>query len=135
MTEVPWFEWYQSLAKPSWTPSPQTIGIIWQVLYPVMMLTFGFVFIQALRRKLPALVALPFVINLIANVAFTQIQFGMRNLPLAAADVLLVWGSIIWMMVSVWPHHRLVAAAQVPYFIWITIATVLQFSITYMNRA
>lgn len=135
MTEVPWFEWYQSLAKPSWTPSPRTIGIIWQVLYPVMMLTFGFVFIQALRRKLPALVALPFVINLIANVAFTQIQFGMRNLPLAAADVFLVWGSIIWMMVSVWPHHRLVAAAQVPYFIWITIATVLQFSITYMNRA
>lgn len=135
MTEVPWFEWYQSLAKPSWTPSPQTIGIIWQVLYPVMMLTFGFVFIQALRRKLPPLVALPFVINVIANVAFTQIQFGMRNLPLAAADVLLVWGSIIWMMVSVWPYHRLVAAAQVPYLIWITIATVLQFSITYMNRA
>ena len=29
MTEVPWIEWYQSLAKPSWTPAPRAIGLIW----------------------------------------------------------------------------------------------------------
>jgi len=42
MTDVPWIEWYQSLAKPSWTPAPRTIGLIWQVLYPVIIATFGF---------------------------------------------------------------------------------------------
>ena len=35
MTEVPWIDWYQSLAKPLWTPAPRTIGLIWQILYPV----------------------------------------------------------------------------------------------------
>ena len=30
-------------------------------------------------------------------------------------------------------HHRWVAAAQVPYFVWVSIATVLQLSITWMN--
>jgi tryptophan-rich sensory protein len=39
------------------------------------------------------------------------------------------------MMLSIWPHHRWVAAAQVPYFVWVSIATVLQLSITWMNRA
>jgi hypothetical protein len=39
MTDVPWIEWYQSLAKPSWTPAPRTIGLIWQVLYPVIIAT------------------------------------------------------------------------------------------------
>jgi hypothetical protein len=35
MTDVPWMDWYQSLAKPEWTPAPQTIGLIWQALCPV----------------------------------------------------------------------------------------------------
>jgi tryptophan-rich sensory protein len=54
----------------------------------------------------------------------------MRNLPLAAADILVVWSTIVWMMLAIWPHHRWVAVAQVPYFVWVSIATVLQLSIT-----
>lgn len=134
MNDVPWMEWYQSLAKPSWTPAPGTIGFIWQVLYPIILLTFGFVFVQAARGKLAWLVALPFAVNLVANLAFTPIQFGLRNLPLAAIDILVVWGTILWMMLAIWRHAPWVALAQIPYFTWVSIATVLQLSITWMNR-
>ncbi len=58
-----WMEWYNSLAKPSWTPVPGTIGLIWRTLYPIILVTFGFVFVQAFRRKVPWLVALPFAIT------------------------------------------------------------------------
>lgn len=128
-----WFAWYQTLAKPAWTPTPDTIGLIWRILYPIIFLSFGFVFAQALRGKLPARVALPFVINLAANFAFTPIQFGLRNLPLASIVILVVWMTIIWAMVAVWKHYKWVAAAQVPYLVWVSIATVLQLSITGMN--
>ena len=130
-----WMDWYQSLAKPSWTPEPRTIGLIWQVLYPVIAVTFGFVFVQAGRRELPWFVVLSFAINLVANLLFTPIQFGLRNLPLATADILVVWGTILWMMAAVWRHYPWVALAQVPYFVWVSIATVLQLAITWMNRA
>ena len=70
--------------------------------------------VQAARGRLPFLVALPFAINLVANLIFTPIQFGMRNLPLAAVDILVIWGTILWTMLSIWPHHRWVAAAQAP---------------------
>jgi tryptophan-rich sensory protein len=83
MTDVPWIDWYQSLAKPSWTPAPQTIGLIWQILYPALIATCGYVFVQAARGRL----------------------------PLATVDILVVWGTIVWMMLSIWPHARLVAAA------------------------
>ncbi len=76
---------------------------------------------------------LPFAINLLTNLIFTPIQFGMRNLPLAALDILIVWATIIWMMIAIWKHHKWVAVAQVPYFVWVSIATVLQLSITWMN--
>ncbi len=130
---MPWIEWYNALSKPSWTPAPATIGLIWQILYPIILVTFGFVFVQAIRRKVPWRVALPFAINFVSNLIFTPIQFGMRNLPLAAFDILVVWATIIWMMVAVWRYYRWVAVAQIPYFVWVSLATVLQLSITWMN--
>ena len=126
-------EWYNALAKPSWTPAGGTIGLIWSLLYPVIAVTFGFVFVQAARRKIPRAVAIPFAVNLVANVIFTPIQFGLRNLPLAAVDILIVLGTIVWCTAAVWPHARWVAVAQVPYLIWVGTATVLQLSITAMN--
>jgi benzodiazapine receptor len=128
-----WIEWYNSLAKPNWTPAPATIGLIWQILYPIILVSFGFVYVQAIRRKVPWFVVLPFVINLLSNLIFTPIQFGMRNLPLASVDILVVWTTIIWMMVVVWRYYRWVTVAQVPYLVWVSLATVLQLSITAMN--
>lgn len=130
---MPWIDWYNSLAKPSWTPSPSTIGLIWGILYPIIAISFGFVFVQAVRKKLPWKVAMPFGINLVANLLFMPIFSGLRNVPLAAVDILIVWITIIWCVVAVWPKHRWVAVAQGPYFVWVSIATVLQLSITAMN--
>jgi tryptophan-rich sensory protein len=128
-----WLTWYNALAKPSWTPAPRTIGLIWQILYPIIIVSFGYILIQAIRKRIDARVAIPFGINLVANLIFTPIQFGMRNLPLAALDILIVWGTIIWMIAASWKPARCVAIAQFPYLIWVSIATVLQISITAMN--
>ena len=128
-----WMEWYGSLAKPSWTPAPATIGLIWSVLYPVILVSFGFVFVQAVRRKVPGRVALPFAVNLVANLLFMPIFSGLRDVQLAAVDILVVWATIIWCVVSVWPHAKWVAVARGPYLVWVSVATVLQLSITAMN--
>jgi benzodiazapine receptor len=128
-----WRDWYDRLGKPAWTPEPATIGLIWQILYPVILVSFGFVFYQVIRKKVPWSVPVPFGINLIANVLFTPIQFGLRNLPLAALDIAIVWITILWAMNAIWPYHRWVTFAQVPYLIWVTIASVLQFSIAWNN--
>jgi translocator protein len=128
-----WLDWYNSLNKPSWTPVPATIGLIWRILYPIIIVSFGFVFVQVIRGNLPWIIALPFAINLVANLIFTPILFWIRNLPLASFDILIVLATIVWMIVAIWPYYRLVAVAQLPYLIWVSIATVLQLSITVMN--
>jgi tryptophan-rich sensory protein len=128
-----WIEWYDNLAKPSWTPAPATIGLIWMLLYPIIVISFGFVFLKAFQGKVPRSLAVPFAINLVANLLFMPIFSGMRSVPLAAVDILIVWGTIIWCLVAVWPHFKSVAVAQGPYFVWVSIATVLQMSITWMN--
>lgn len=128
-----WLEWYDALAKPSWTPAPSTISLIWTLLYPIILVSFGFVFVQALRGKLPWSATVPFAVNLIANLLFMPIFAGLRNVPLATADIVVVLGTLIWCAIVIWPMHKWVALAQVPYFVWVSIATVVQVSITAMN--
>jgi tryptophan-rich sensory protein len=126
-------QWYDNLAKPDCTPAPATIGLIWQILYPMIAVSFGFVFVQTARGKIEGAVAAPFAINLSANLLFMPIFAGLRNVPLATADILVVWGTILWCVVAVWRHYRWIAVAQAPYFVWVSIAACLQLAITAMN--
>ena len=130
---MPWIDWYNSLAKPSWTPAPSTISLIWMILYPIILVSFGFVFVKAFQGKVSRMLAVPFAINLVANIVFMPIFAGMRKVSLAALDIVIVWTTNIWCMIAVWPFYKWVAVAQVPYLVWVSIATVLQLSITAMN--
>jgi len=124
-----WMTWYNSLEKPSWTPPSSTISLIWMIIYP----SFRFVFSSAFQGKVPRIVAVPFAVNLVANLLFMPIFSGLRSVPLAAADIVIVWATIIWCVVAVWPHYKWIAVAQCPYYVWVSIATTIQLSITAMN--
>ncbi len=117
-----------------WAPPSWLFGPVWTVLYVIIALSFGKVFLMVARREIPAWVALPFVLNLFFNFAFTPIQFGLRNNLLAAIDILLVLGTLVWAIFAIWPHARIVAYAQIPYLLWVSFATVLQLTVTWLNN-
>ena len=128
--------WYSQLIKPTWAPPGWLFGPVWTVLYAIIAVTYGTVFFKALTGKLSWIVALPFALNLIFNFAFTPIQFGLKNNLLAALDILLVVGTLIWALVAVWqatPELRWVVYANIPYLLWGIFATVLQIAITRLN--
>lgn len=131
------YNWYQTLIKPFWAPPAWLFGPIWTVLYAIITVSFGTVFYKAFAKQIPWMVALPFALNLVFNFAFTPIQFGLRNNLLASLDILLVLGTLIWALVAAWhasPNLRWVVYANIPYLLWGTFATVLQLTITYLNR-
>jgi tryptophan-rich sensory protein len=83
------------------------------------------------------MVALPFALNLLFNALFTPIQFGLQNNILASIDILLVVGTLLWAFVAIWnalPEMRWIVYINIPYLLWGTYATVLQLTITYLNR-
>ncbi|WP_305634933.1 TspO/MBR family protein [Polaromonas sp.] len=126
--------WYAQLAKPFFAPPAFVFGPVWTVLYVVIAISFGFVLWQYLKRRLPFGVLLPFILNLLFNVAYTPIQFGLKNNALASVDVLLVLVTLLWAMAVIWRRARWVVYANLPYLLWVTFATMLQFSITWLNR-
>lgn len=131
---MPAYEWYQQLIKPSWSPPAWLFGPVWSVLYILIVISFGKVFLMAWQKQIALIVALPFILNLIFNFAFTPIQFGLKNNLLAAVDILLVLGTLIWAMIAIYPHASWVAYAQVPYLLWVSFATILQLAVTYLNK-
>jgi len=128
------YSWYQKLIKPSWAPPSWLFGPVWTVLYIIIAVTFGTVFYKTLTKQLPWITALPFILNLVFNFAFTPLQFGLKNNILASIDILLVLGTLIWALISIWPHARWIAYANIPYLLWVSFATVLQLTITYINK-
>lgn len=127
------YSWYQQLIKPSWSPPAWLFGPVWTFLYFLIAISFGTVFYKFATKQLAFAVALPFVLNLIFNFAFTPLQFGLRNNLLAAVDILLVLATLVWAMIAVYPHARWIAYIQIPYLLWVVFATFLQLSITYLN--
>ena len=128
--------WYAQLIKPTWALPSWLFGPVWTVLYAIIAVSYGTVFYKAFTGKLPWMVALPFALNLIFNLAFTPIQFGLKNNLLATADILLVVGTLVWALVAAWqasPDLRWVVYANIPYLLWGTYATGLQITITYLN--
>ncbi|MFA6354372.1 MAG: TspO/MBR family protein [Candidatus Paceibacterota bacterium] len=125
--------WYQTLIKPSWAPPAWIFGPVWTVLYALIAISFCYVGYLFFKRKISLIVLLPFILNLVFNFSFTYFQFGLKNNFLAAIDILLVLGTLIWAMVAIKPHAKWVALMNIPYLLWVGFATVLQLTVTYLN--
>ena len=130
----PAYSWYATLIKPTFAPPALIFGPVWTVLYVIIAISFARVFYLVAKKIVPAIVALPFVLNLVFNLAFTPLQFGLQNNYLAAGDIALTFITLVWMIAAIWPYSRKLAYAQIPYLLWVSFATILQFNITWLNR-
>lgn len=139
------YTYFSELIKPTWAPPAWLFGPVWSFLYILIAISFGKVFILLFQKQISFWVALPFILNLIFNFSFTYFQFGLKNNYLAALDILLVLITLIWAMFAIsfttpkllsagGPNIMWITYINIPYLLWVSFATVLQLTITYLNR-
>lgn len=124
---------YTEIIQPSFAPPGWIFGPVWTFLYLIMILSFGSAVRLVFSKKLNLMVLVPIVINIVSNLLWTPFFFRMQNFDLALIDILIVWSSILWIMYIFWNKKRWIAYAQIPYFLWVSFATVLMISIWMLN--
>ena len=123
--------WYQTLDKPSWTPPNWLFPVVWSALYVMIALAGWRVYQEA------GLVVLPFAIYLLQlalNAAWSALFFGMRRADLAYVDVVALWIAVAVNIALFYPIDPVAGWLLVPYLVWVTIASCLNFSVWRRNK-
>jgi translocator protein len=126
-------QWYASINKPAWTPPGWLFGPVWSLLYAMMGLAAWLVW----RRGGFAVQKLPlglFLLQLFLNALWSPLFFGLHNPGLALVEIILLWLAI---GATIFAFHRarpLAAWLLVPYWGWVSFATLLNLAIWNLNR-
>jgi translocator protein len=124
--------WYAALAKPSWNPPDWIFGPVWSVLYLCMAVAAWLVWRQ--RGVAGALGPLTlFGVQLILNMTWSWLFFGLHSPGAAFAEVLLLWVAIAATMTAFWFRSALAGLLFVPYLAWVSFASLLNFAIWRLN--
>jgi len=124
---------YQDYNKPSWSPPSWLFGPVWTLLYILIAISYAYVGYLFIEHSVSLAIIIPFALNLIFNLAYTPIQFGMRNFLLATIDIFLVLGTLVWALIVIYPYAPWVSYINIPYLLWVSFATVLQLTVTFLN--
>ena len=124
--------WYATLVKPSWNPPNWIFGPVWSALYFCMAVAAWLVWRQGgfSGTKVPLTL---FAVQLVLNVLWSCIFFGLEMPGLAFVEVLLLWAAIAATMVTFWRRSMIAGILFVPYLAWVSFASFLNFTIWRLN--
>lgn len=124
--------WYDSLAKPAWTPPDWLFGPVWTLLY-CMIAVSGWLVWRETGLKGARLAFAVFALQLVLNGLWSWLFFGLHRPDLALVDIVLLEMTILCLIVLFWPISRLAAVLLVPYLAWVAFATALNGAIWQLN--
>lgn len=124
-------DWFPLLLKPSWNPPSWVFGPVWTTLY-VLMGVAAWRAWRAGGSAAPRLVRLYFV-QLFFNALWSVLFFGLKQPAWALADIVVLWGLLVWLQVGLWRSDRGAGALWVPYVLWVSFATALNAAIVRLN--
>lgn len=136
-SEIP--RWYVTISKPVFSPPNWVFGPVWTLLYALMGIAAWLVWEQlrterTKKNKKRAWFALQvFGAQLLLNMLWSGIFFGMHNPALAFGEIVLLWIAILVTIKQFWPISRVAAYLLIPYIAWVSFASLLNFSVWQLN--
>jgi tryptophan-rich sensory protein len=125
--------WYVGLTKPSFSPPNWLFAPVWIVLYAMMGIALYIVWEKRTSQEIPASVLIVFFLQLLLNVLWSFVFFGLRSPLWGFVEIAVLWAAILLTMILFWRISRTAGALLMPYLAWVTFASVLTFSIWKLN--
>ncbi len=148
--------WYVSLEKPFFSPPNWIFAPVWTVLFLLMGISLYLVWVKNWRVETPEnesakkawnpiseklwsgtwreenAVAI-FVLQLVLNILWSVIFFGLKLPSIASAEILMLWVAILYTIVNFYRISKSASFLLLPYILWVTFAAVLNLSVWLLN--
>jgi translocator protein len=124
--------WYAELQKPPWTPPSWVFGPAWTVLYALMAVAAFRIWRVAEPGRVAPLVA--YGVQLVLNVAWSALFFGLRRPALALVEIVLLEVAIVVTLVLFAKRDRVAGWLLVPYALWVAYAATINAGVVVLER-
>lgn len=124
--------WYAGLNKPFFNPPNWLFGPVWTLLYLLMGISLYLVWNQKKGVKIKTALII-FAIQLGLNSLWSIIFFGMRLPSVAFLEILILLLFIVLTIVKFLPISKISACLLIPYLLWVSFASFLNFYIVRLN--
>ncbi len=125
--------WYAALAKPAWTPPNEWFGPIWTTLYILIGIALFLVWRQGWDRRDVRFAIGIFAVQLVLNILWSLVFFGLHSIFGGFIIIFLLWIAILANMVAFYVLSKPAGLLFVPYIIWVSIASYLNYSVMLLN--
>ena len=126
--------WYATLVKPSFSPPNWVFAPVWTLLYITMGLAAAIVWQKSLGNPRVRTALVIFLVQLILNMIWSVLFFGLRSPLYGLVDILFLWAMILVTIAQFSKVSIPAAALLIPYILWVTFATGLNLGIFLLNR-
>lgn len=125
--------WYAGISKPELNPPNWIFGPVWTSLFALMGIALYLVWQKKLENKKAKEAINYFILQLILNVAWSAIFFGLKNPAAAFFEIILLWLAILATIITFAKVSRPAAWLLLPYILWVTFAAYLNYTIWILN--
>lgn len=125
--------WYAYLNKPFFSPPNWIFGPAWTLLYILMGISLYLVLSKGVQDKTAKKGIIIFFIQLFLNVLWPFMFFFLHNIAGAFIVIILLWLAIFFTIYQFKKINKLSAYLLIPYILWVTFASIMNFSVWLLN--
>ena len=124
--------WYKTLNKPFFTPPNWIFSPVWISLFILMGISLYFVWRRTDHPKFK-IALIFFFVQLILNIFWSVVFFGLRSPLFGLIDIVLLWIAILFTILNFLKVSKFAGVLLFPYLVWVSFATLLNFSLWILN--
>ena len=125
--------WYPTLIKPDWTPPNWIFAPVWSTLFILMGISTFLVWREGFDKRNVKIALGVYVIQFALNLMWSWTFFGLQSPLFGFIVIVVLWIAIFANIVVYARVSKIAAAILIPYIVWVTIASVLNFSVYVLN--
>jgi tryptophan-rich sensory protein len=126
--------WYATLVRPPFAPPNWLFGPVWTLLYLSMGIAASLVWAKGIEEKEVKFAISLFLLQLVLNGLWSFIFFAWHRLDIAFIEIVFLWCLILFTILKFHRISRPAALLLVPYWLWVSFASVLNFSFWWLNK-